>query len=82
MIHADWFLRLIGNKGGFALPWCIIVKSTLSEKQREWTIRHERKHQEQWQRYWYVGFLVLYVYQYLKYGYWDMPLEIEAREAE
>jgi len=43
-------------------------------------IAHERVHLEQWLRYWIVGFLPVYIYQYLKYGYLKMPLEVEAIE--
>lgn len=45
-------------------------------------IRHERKHLEQWESYWLIGFLPVYFWQYKKYGYWNMPLEVEARNAE
>lgn len=44
-------------------------------------ILHEKKHLEQWERYWIVGFLFVYIYQYIKYGYDNMPLEIEAVKA-
>ena len=42
-------------------------------------ITHEKKHLEQWKRYWIVGFLPVYIYQVIKYGYWNAPLEVEAR---
>lgn len=45
-------------------------------------IRHEKKHLEQWKRYWIVAFLPVYCYQFIKYGYEKMPLEQEARVAE
>ena len=44
-------------------------------------IKHEKMHLKQWTRYWLVGFIFLYIYQYVKYGYYYMPLEVEAREA-
>jgi len=45
-------------------------------------VRHEQKHLEQWRRYWIVGFLPVYLWYYLRYGYTDNPLEVEARAAE
>ena len=45
-------------------------------------LAHEAKHVEQWRRYWYVGFLPIYFYYTIRYGYWDNPLEQEARAAE
>lgn len=45
-------------------------------------ILHERKHIEQWERYFIIGFIVLYLYHHITKGYWENPLEIEAREAE
>ena len=45
-------------------------------------VRHEEKHLEQYKRYWIVGFLPLYIYQFIRYGYKDMALEVEARAAE
>lgn len=44
-------------------------------------IAHEREHLKQWIRYGIIGFLPVYLYQYFKFGYWDAPLEIEARKA-
>jgi len=45
-------------------------------------IRHERKHLEQIERYGKVGYLLMWNFYNLKYGYANNPLEIEAREAE
>lgn len=43
--------------------------------------KHEDKHKEQYQRYGFLGFLGKYFSLLIKYGYWNNPLEIEAREA-
>lgn len=43
-------------------------------------MRHEDCHKLQWKRYWYIGFLPVYLYQRFKYGYKKCPLEVEARE--
>jgi fatty acid desaturase len=46
-------------------------------------IAHELMHVTQWNRYG-VWFLFLYVFQWVSVGfsYWNIPLEVEAREAE
>ena len=73
----------VGKVSGIALPELIIVRSDIGPSSSQWyrVVKHEEKHVEQWRRYWYLGFSFLYVYQYIHYGYRDMPLEIEARNA-
>lgn len=41
---------------------------------------HEEVHMDQYKKYTWIGFVVLYTYYSIKYGYWNNPLEIEARE--
>jgi hypothetical protein len=48
---------------------------------RRWMI-HELKHVEQFREHGLVRFLVLYLREYLKNGYYDNKYEIEARDAE
>lgn len=45
-------------------------------------VRHELKHVEQYRRLGYFRFLALYGWYSLYYGYYNNPLEVEAREAE
>ena len=45
-------------------------------------IRHEKKHLEQIQEQGRLKFAVKYTYYTMRYGYWNNPYEIEAREAE
>ncbi|MGJ7030837.1 DUF4157 domain-containing protein [Niabella hirudinis] len=45
-------------------------------------VRHELKHIEQYQRYGILRFLFKYLAQSIKYGYYNCPLEKEARAAE
>lgn len=45
-------------------------------------VGHELKHVEQYKRMGFFTFLVVYLYYSLKYGYYNNPLEIEARAAE
>jgi len=91
MIVVNWTAKLVVdfadliNKGfnivGVTIwPFIFIYPPHYQLKTR--LINHENKHLEQWKRYWIIGFLPLYVYYHFKYGYWDNPLEIEARLAE
>jgi len=41
---------------------------------------HEEVHMDQYKRYTWIGFILLYTFYSIKYGYWNNPLEIEARE--
>jgi len=45
-------------------------------------IAHESCHAEQYARYGYFGFIVRYLYYTCRHGYWENPLEREARKAE
>jgi hypothetical protein len=45
-------------------------------------LRHELKHVEQYQRLGTARFVVLYLWNWLRVGYYHNPLEIEARQAE
>jgi hypothetical protein len=75
--------RLSGGKyTGFVIgPLVLIVKGWNAPQIRP-LLAHEAKHVEQWRRYWYVGFLPVYFYYQIRYGYWENPLEQEARAAE
>jgi hypothetical protein len=57
------------------------ISSEAFSKSPAW-VRHELKHVEQFQRYGLVRFLLLYSWYSFKYGYYNNPFEIEAREAE
>ncbi|WP_018630426.1 hypothetical protein [Niabella aurantiaca] len=45
-------------------------------------VRHELKHIEQYKRYGVLGFLFRYLIQTIRHGYYNCPLEKEARAAE
>ncbi|ANH84139.1 DUF4157 domain-containing protein [Niabella ginsenosidivorans] len=45
-------------------------------------MRHELKHVEQYQQYGVLKFLYKYLVQTAKYGYYNCPIEKEARAAE
>lgn len=54
-------------------------KEFLSNK--EWVL-HELKHVSQYQEYGFVGFVVLYLMEYFKNGYYHNKFEKEARSTE
>ncbi len=60
-------------------PWIFVLPEYAGDEK---LIRHERKHLDQWKRYLIIAFLPVYLYYHFKYGYWDNPLEVEARDAE
>jgi len=41
---------------------------------------HEDFHKKQWRDGWYIGFLLKYLYFNVKYGYWNNPYEVAARD--
>lgn len=57
------------------------ISSEAFSKSPGW-VRHELKHVEQFKRFGFVRFLLLYSWYSFKYGYYNNPFEIEAREAE
>lgn len=46
--------------------------------QNQSTIDHELVHWKQWQRMGTIGFYITYIWGWLKYGYRNNPMEIEA----
>lgn len=57
-----------------------VTKETFLADER-W-VRHELKHIEQYRRYGLFGFLFRYLIQTIRHGYYNCPLEKEARAAE
>ena len=45
-------------------------------------LRHELKHIEQYERLGFIRFIIIYLWQTIKVGYYKCGLECEAREAE
>jgi hypothetical protein len=54
-------------------------KEFLNDKQ--W-LRHELKHIEQFQRYGFIRFIFLYLWEWIKNGYTNNRFEVEARASE
>ena len=73
-----WFLRTFGY-GGITLPplGVFILAERINEAP---LIRHEQVHWAQYQRMGAIRFYVTYIYQVLRYGYHNAPMEVEARQ--
>lgn len=67
---------LFGKYKGITLYPFIFV---LDKKDKK-LIRHELIHIKQQLNGWIIGFYIKYIYYHFKYGYWNNPYEIEARE--
>lgn len=75
-----WFLRTSGFAGMVLPPVGIFILAEHMHSQR--LIRHEQAHWRQWQRMGTVRFYATYIWLWLRHGYRNHPMEIEAREAE
>jgi hypothetical protein len=75
-----WFLRTFGY-GGITLPplGIFILAERINEPR---LIRHEQCHWQQAQRMGVVRFYAAYLWNNLRHGYRNNPMEIEARKAE
>lgn len=89
MIITNWIAKVVvtmarinipGTIGVTIYPFIFIYPKIYANNKR--LIRHELKHIEQYKRYWIIGFPFIYIYQYIRYGYWECPLEQEARRTE
>lgn len=79
---APKFLRWILRKfDAITLPpFGIYVKA--ERMNDEVLIRHEMCHWGQYERMGAVKFYVMYLWYSMRYGYWNNPMEIEARKAQ
>ncbi len=72
-----WWLKLTGFAGITLPPFGIYI---LAERLTDFDlIRHERVHWAQYQRMGAIKFYLTYLWQMLRYGYWNSPMEREAR---
>ena len=76
----DWVLRRTGFHGVALAPWGIYILPAAMHSQR--LIRHEQAHWRQWQRMGTVRYYATYLWQIVRYGYENAPMEVEARAAE
>ena len=75
-----WMLRWRGFAGVTLPPFGVYI---LAERmQDDGLIRHEQAHWEQYKRMGFLGFYVTYLWYTIRYGYWNNPMEVEARAAQ
>jgi hypothetical protein len=72
-------LRSVVCKGRAIGPY-ILLKS--GEEHNDFSIVHEATHVDQCRRLGFLRYEVLQLYYTIRYGYFDNPLEVEARLAE
>ena len=66
-VENSWVPRLLSyitpiNIGAITLGFIVLSRGTMSEKTRQ----HETIHFQQFLETWFVGFIVLYIYDYIK----------------
>lgn len=73
----NWFLKTT-KYSAITMPWSTvyILPEQLSNKG---LLAHEKVHLDQIAKVGPLKFTILYLWYNLKYGYWNNPLEIEAR---
>ena len=72
-----WVLRRTGFVGVALAPWGIYI---LPERMySDALIRHEQVHWQQYQRMGLLKYYGTYLYQVIRYGYRNAPMEREAR---
>jgi len=75
-----WFLTKFGYKAITLPPWGIFAVPACVNY--EWLKKHEECHWAQYKRMGFVKYYATYIFYHFKYGYWDNPMEVEARKAE
>lgn len=73
-------LRLTGFHGVVLPPWGVFILPQHLASDR--LVRHELCHWAQYQRMGAVRFYATYIWLFLRHGYRNHPMEVEAREAE
>lgn len=85
----SWFARLAAAKmksERVAIVWRHTIHLHHTKKEaflndHRW-VRHEMKHVEQFERYGWLRFAILYLVESIRHGYFNNKFEQEAREAE
>jgi hypothetical protein len=75
-----WILRWRGFAGITLPPFGIFIIEERLQDER--LIRHEKEHWRQAQELGTIKFYARYLWYSLRYGYWNNPLEVQARKAE
>lgn len=75
----NWVFRRAGNIDAIALPWGVIY---IEKERRDDLVLalHEMVHLGQMARDGTLAFTIAYFQQLRRYGYWDAPYEVEARQ--
>lgn len=72
-----WVLRKTGFAGVCLAPWGIYILPEHLSSER--LIAHEQVHWRQWVRMGTVKYYATYLWQVIRYGYRNAPMEREAR---
>ena len=75
-----WWLKLTGFAGITLPPFGAYILPTRLQDER--LRRHEAAHWAQYERMGVLGFYLTYLWYTIRHGYWNNPMEVEAREAE
>ena len=75
-----WILRTAGFGGVCLPPFGIYILAERIHSER--LVRHEQAHWAQYERMGFLGFYVTYLWYTIRHGYWNNPMEVEARGAE
>lgn len=85
----SWLARIAASKlrsSGAALVWGRTVHlhriTAIQFLSNQRLLLHELCHVRQYQRYGFIGFLARYLWLSIRHGYYNNPLEVEARAAE
>ena len=75
-----WFLILSKADGVTIPPIGIFIKEEFLTDHK--LVKHESKHWEQYQNMGFFKFYITYFWYYIRFGYENHPMELEARQAE
>ena len=75
-----WFLRTFGFGGVTLPPLGIYILAERLGNER--LVRHEQAHWAQYERMGFLGFYLTYLWYTIRHGYWNNPMEVEARGSE
>ena len=78
VVQWRWLCELFKLNGNAWFPGIAIVR----DKSNLTVINHEKIHLQQQLELLYIGFILLYLFYQVKYGYDNNPLEVECNEHE
>ena len=76
VIQWEWLCRQFKVNGNAWFPLIAMVR----DKEDLRVVNHEKIHVAQQKELLYVGFILLYIFYQIKYGYLNNPFELEARK--